>query len=99
MRETLLVEVGRGQDFFRSAVIEALGDYRAAYAVEPLMAIAQLAGPLQVGCGHCARQAEGSARDGNAGGAAAERAAREPADHRGGYLPARNQLRRRTCRI
>ena len=39
VRETLLVEVGRGQDFFRSAVIEALGDYRAAYAVEPLMAL------------------------------------------------------------
>ena len=48
VRETLLVEVGRGQDFFRSAVIEALGDYRAAYAVEPLMAIARLTGPLQV---------------------------------------------------
>jgi HEAT repeat protein len=48
VRETLLVEVGRGQDFFRSAVIEALGDYRAAYAVEPLTAIARQAGPLQV---------------------------------------------------
>jgi HEAT repeat protein len=47
VRETLLVEVGRGQDFFRSAVIEALGDYRATYAVEPLMAIARLSGPLQ----------------------------------------------------
>jgi HEAT repeat protein len=47
VRETLLVEVGRGQDFFRSGVIEALGDYRAAYAVEPLMAIARLTGPLQ----------------------------------------------------
>src|SRR5687768_7612992 len=47
VRETLLVEVGRGQDYFRSAVIEALGDYRAAYAVEPLMAIARLVGPLQ----------------------------------------------------
>ena len=47
VRETLLVEVVRGQDFFRSGVIEALGDYRAAYAVEPLMAIARLAGPLQ----------------------------------------------------
>jgi len=47
VRQTLLVEVGRGQDFFRSAVIEALGDYRAAYAVEPLIAIARQAGPLQ----------------------------------------------------
>lgn len=48
VRETLLVEVGRGQDFFRSAVIQALGDYRAAYAVEPLLGIARLTGPLQV---------------------------------------------------
>ena len=47
VRETLLVEVGRGQDFFRSGVIEALGDYGAAYAVEPLTAIARLTGPLQ----------------------------------------------------
>jgi HEAT repeat protein len=47
VRETLLVEVGRGQDFFRSGVIEALGDYRATYAVEPLMRIARLGGPLQ----------------------------------------------------
>ncbi len=47
VRETLLVEVGRGQDFFRSVVIEALGDYRAVYAVEPLMAIARLAGPCR----------------------------------------------------
>jgi HEAT repeat protein len=47
VRETLLIEVGRGQDFFRSGVIEALGDYRATYAVEPLMRIARLGGPLQ----------------------------------------------------
>ena len=48
VRDALLVEVGRGQDFFRSAVIEALGDYRAQYAVEPLLTIARQAGPLQV---------------------------------------------------
>ena len=48
VRETMLMEVGRGQDFFRSAVIESLGDYRATYAVEPLMTIARLGGPLQV---------------------------------------------------
>jgi HEAT repeat protein len=48
VRDTLLVEVGRGQDYFRSAVIEALGDYRATYAIEPLMSIARLSGPLQV---------------------------------------------------
>jgi HEAT repeat protein len=47
VRDTLLVEVVRGQDFFRSGVIEALGDYEASYAVEPLMKIAEMAGPLQ----------------------------------------------------
>jgi len=48
VRSTLLSEVGRGQDFFRSAVIEALGDFRATYALEPLMTIARMTGPLQV---------------------------------------------------
>ena len=37
----------RGQDLFRSAVIEALGDYRATYALTPLMDVAKLDGPLQ----------------------------------------------------
>jgi HEAT repeat protein len=45
--ETLAVEVNRGVDFFRSAVIEALGDHKAAYALPPLTKIAQLEGPLQ----------------------------------------------------
>jgi hypothetical protein len=40
--------VGRGQDYFRSGVIEALGDYRATYALEPLLQIARLGGPLQI---------------------------------------------------
>jgi HEAT repeat protein len=48
VRETLLQEVGRGQDYFRSGVIEALGDYRATYALEPLLQIARLGGPLQI---------------------------------------------------
>lgn len=47
VRDTLLVEVGRGQDFFRSVVIEALGDYRAAYAMAALVKTAELDGPLQ----------------------------------------------------
>jgi hypothetical protein len=42
----MLVAVRRGEDFFRSAVIEALGDYGAAYAVGSLTEIAQLDGPL-----------------------------------------------------
>lgn len=48
VRDTLLQEIGRGQDYFRSAVIEALGDYRAMYAVEPLLQIARLGGLLQI---------------------------------------------------
>jgi HEAT repeat protein len=48
VRDKLLQEVGRGQDYFRSGVIEALGDYHAAYAVDPLVTIAQLGGPLQI---------------------------------------------------
>jgi HEAT repeat protein len=37
----------RGQDFFRSVVIEALGDHQAAYALPTLTKIAELEGPLQ----------------------------------------------------
>jgi hypothetical protein len=42
----LLREVDRGETFFRSAVIEALGDYKARYAFDALTAIARLEGPL-----------------------------------------------------
>ena len=38
VRAALLREVGRGEDFFRSAVIEALGDFKAAYAFDALVA-------------------------------------------------------------
>jgi HEAT repeat protein len=47
VRDALLVEVKRGQDFFRSAVIEALGDYKATYAIVPLIEIANQDGPLR----------------------------------------------------
>ena len=47
IRPVVLREVNRGEDFFRSAVIEALGDYKATYAVDALMAVAKLDGPLQ----------------------------------------------------
>ncbi len=40
-------EVMRGVDFFRSAVIEALGAHKAVYALDELTRIAQLDGPLQ----------------------------------------------------
>ena len=39
--------VTRGQDFFRSVVIEALGDYKAAYAAAAIAEVAKLDGPLQ----------------------------------------------------
>jgi HEAT repeat protein len=47
VQQTLTREVGRGADFFRSAVIEALGDYKAAYAYDAINAVAKLDGPLQ----------------------------------------------------
>jgi HEAT repeat protein len=37
----------RGQDIYRSAVIEALGDYRAAYALTRIIEVAKHDGPLQ----------------------------------------------------
>jgi HEAT repeat protein len=39
--------VARGQDLYRSAVIEALGDYRATYALAPIIEVAKRDGPLQ----------------------------------------------------
>ncbi|MGH9198627.1 MAG: hypothetical protein ACRD1T_23200, partial [Acidimicrobiia bacterium] len=47
VQQILLNEVRRGEDFFRSAVIEALGDYKATYSVAELTKIVQLEGPLQ----------------------------------------------------
>src|SRR5215470_9919925 len=37
----------RGVDLFRAAVIEAMGDYKAVYALAPIMDVAKLDGPLQ----------------------------------------------------
>ena len=47
VQQTLIREAGRGEDFFRSAVIEALGDYKALYALDAITTIAKLDGPLQ----------------------------------------------------
>jgi HEAT repeats len=47
VRAALLKDVTRGEDVFRSAVIEALGLHKATYAVAALSAVAALDGPLQ----------------------------------------------------
>ena len=47
VQRTLVSEAGRGLDFFRVAVIEALGERRAVYAIDALGAVAQQDGPLQ----------------------------------------------------
>jgi HEAT repeat protein len=47
VQQALVRDVSRGEDFFRSVVIEALGDYKAAYAFAAITAVARLEGPLQ----------------------------------------------------
>ena len=47
VRQALTGLVMRGQDLFRAVVIEALGEYRAAYALPPILDVARLEGPLQ----------------------------------------------------
>jgi HEAT repeat protein len=47
VRQALTGQVPRGEDFFRGAVIEALGDYKAQYAIEAITGVAKLDGPLQ----------------------------------------------------
>lgn len=47
VRDALLRDVMRGADYFRSTVIEALGDYRREWAVPRLIEVASLEGPLQ----------------------------------------------------
>jgi hypothetical protein len=47
VQRAMIGEVGRGLDFFRSAVIDALGRHRAVYAVDGIAATSRLEGPLQ----------------------------------------------------
>jgi len=47
VRDALIRDAMRGQDYFRSSVIEALGDYKIATALPRLLEIAKVEGPLQ----------------------------------------------------
>ena len=47
VQKALTALVMRGQDLYRSAVIEALGDYKAAYAFAPIAEVSKTDGPLQ----------------------------------------------------
>ena len=47
VQERLIRDIERGEEYFRGAVIEALGDYKAAYAVDALIDIAAEDGPLR----------------------------------------------------
>jgi len=62
VQRALVAETGRGLDFFRSAVIEALGRARARWAVPALTAMLQIDGPLR----DYAAIALGRIRDGEA---------------------------------
>jgi HEAT repeat protein len=47
LRDVMTRLVMSGQDLFRAAVIEVLGEYRAGYALQPITEVAKLEGPLQ----------------------------------------------------
>ena len=47
VRAALLKDLTRGPEFFRRSVIDALGDYRAAYALKAISQMAEAGGPLQ----------------------------------------------------
>jgi HEAT repeat protein len=47
INDALIRDAGRGMDYFRSTVIEALGDYKVTAALPRLSEIAKLDGPLQ----------------------------------------------------
>ena len=47
VRQTMEALVMQGQAFFRSVVIEAIGDHKGAYAIKPITEVAKQDGPLQ----------------------------------------------------
>jgi HEAT repeat protein len=47
VQQTMTTLVMQGQAFFRSVVIEALGDHRGAYALKSIVEVSKLDGPLQ----------------------------------------------------
>jgi hypothetical protein len=47
VQRALIAEIGRGFDFFRSAVIDALGRHRAVYATDGIAVTSRQEGPLQ----------------------------------------------------
>jgi HEAT repeat protein len=47
VQATMTTLVMRGQDLFRAVVIEALGEYKGTYALQPITDVARLDGPLQ----------------------------------------------------
>ena len=47
VQRALLQEAGRGLDFFRIAVVQALGEHQATYAVSTIAAMTSLDGPIQ----------------------------------------------------
>ena len=47
VQTALAALVMRGQDIYRAGVIEAVGDYKGAYALAPILQVAKLDGPLQ----------------------------------------------------
>ncbi len=93
VQPVLAREAGRGEDFFRSAVIEALGDYKAQYAFDAHYGHREARRAAPGRCGHRARKDRRQARARDAGRASAQRAASPTAVGGCRHLSARGQLR------
>ena len=65
VQRALTGEIGRGLDFFRSAVIEALGRHRAVYAVDGIAATSEAGGAA---AGRCTARARSHWRHAGVGG-------------------------------